>query len=41
MSQDIEGLLTAGSEGINHGIAIDGIVKLITVILDSVEGGDA
>lgn len=29
--QDITGLLPAGSEGINHGIAQDGIVKLLTV----------
>ncbi|KAF6761248.1 hypothetical protein DFP72DRAFT_988020 [Ephemerocybe angulata] len=29
--QDVPGLLTLGSEGVNHGISQDGIVKLLTV----------
>ncbi|KAF5355432.1 hypothetical protein D9758_006405 [Tetrapyrgos nigripes] len=33
---DVTGLLQAGSQGINHGIAQDGIIKLLTVtIVDS------
>ncbi|EJD03385.1 uncharacterized protein FOMMEDRAFT_146952 [Fomitiporia mediterranea MF3/22] len=32
-SSDITGLLTAGTAGINHDIAIDGIVKLLTVTI--------
>ncbi|KAG1873127.1 hypothetical protein F4604DRAFT_1925622 [Suillus subluteus] len=33
-AQNITGLLAAGSDGINHGIALDGIVKLLTVTID-------
>ncbi|KAF8972963.1 hypothetical protein BDZ97DRAFT_1649476 [Flammula alnicola] len=32
-AQNITGLLAAGSVGVNHGIAIDGIVTLITVVI--------
>ncbi|TDL22580.1 hypothetical protein BD410DRAFT_722852 [Rickenella mellea] len=32
-SQSITGLLPVGSAGINHGIAIDGVVKLLTVTI--------
>ncbi|KAI0312307.1 hypothetical protein OF83DRAFT_1166014 [Amylostereum chailletii] len=31
--EDITGLMAVGSEGINHGIAVDGIVKLLTVTI--------
>ncbi|KAI0930361.1 hypothetical protein AcV5_007097 [Taiwanofungus camphoratus] len=30
-AQNISGLLPAGSEGVNHGIAVDGIVTILTV----------
>ncbi|KAH8119601.1 hypothetical protein DFH11DRAFT_455397 [Phellopilus nigrolimitatus] len=33
-SEDITGLLAPGSNGINHGIAQDGIVKLLTVTIE-------
>ncbi|KAG1807986.1 uncharacterized protein BJ212DRAFT_1281379 [Suillus subaureus] len=33
-AQNITGLLAAGSDGINHGIAQDGIVTLLTVTID-------
>ena len=32
-AQNITGLLPVGSDGINHGIAIDGIVTLLTVTI--------
>ncbi|KAF9227474.1 hypothetical protein BS17DRAFT_467164 [Gyrodon lividus] len=32
-TQDISGLLASGSEGVNHGIAQDGIVTLLTVTI--------
>ncbi|KAI0066228.1 hypothetical protein BV25DRAFT_1797408 [Artomyces pyxidatus] len=32
--QDISGLMAAGADGVNHGIATDGIVKLLTVTIN-------
>ncbi|KAI0283660.1 hypothetical protein BGY98DRAFT_911272 [Russula aff. rugulosa BPL654] len=32
-AQDLTGYLAAGSSGINHDIAIDGVIKLLTVII--------
>ncbi|KAJ7091896.1 hypothetical protein B0H15DRAFT_922065 [Mycena belliarum] len=31
VSQDVTGLIAAGTEGINHGIAQDGVIKVLTV----------
>lgn len=35
VAQNITGLMAAGSDGVNHGIAVDGIVTLLTVTIVS------
>ena len=32
-ARNVTGLMAAGSEGVNHGIAVDGIVTLLTVTI--------
>ncbi|OBZ65671.1 hypothetical protein A0H81_14369 [Grifola frondosa] len=40
-ARNITGLMPAGSDGINHGIGVDGIVTLLTVTIQSTDGASS